>query len=36
MAERTASQVGGSGTGWFQAQPLFDWILREQPDLLDE
>jgi ribulose-5-phosphate 4-epimerase/fuculose-1-phosphate aldolase len=35
-AEKTAGQVGGHGTGWFQAQPLYDWILAEQPDLLDE
>jgi ribulose-5-phosphate 4-epimerase/fuculose-1-phosphate aldolase len=36
QAEKTAGQVGGHGTGWFQAQPLFDWILEEQPGLLDE
>ncbi len=36
QAEKTAAQVGGSGTGWFQAQPLFDWIVGEQPGLLDE
>jgi ribulose-5-phosphate 4-epimerase/fuculose-1-phosphate aldolase len=36
QAEKTAGQVGGHGTGWFQAQPLFDRVLAEQPDLLDE
>lgn len=32
----TASQVGTSGAGWFSFQPLYDWIVVEQPDLLDE
>ncbi|HLM29901.1 MAG TPA: class II aldolase/adducin family protein [Acidimicrobiales bacterium] len=36
QAERTAAQVGGRNTGWLQAQPLFDWVLAEQPDLLEE
>lgn len=35
-AALTATQVGGSRAGWFQAQPLFDWILEEQPDVLDD
>ncbi|MBN2622277.1 MAG: class II aldolase/adducin family protein [Acidimicrobiales bacterium] len=35
-ARTTAGQVGGHGTGWFQFQPLYDWIVGEQPDLLDE
>lgn len=35
-AERTAKQVGGRGTGWFSFQPLYDWIVEEQPSLLDE
>jgi ribulose-5-phosphate 4-epimerase/fuculose-1-phosphate aldolase len=35
-ARLTAGQVGGHGTGWFQFQPLWDWIVGEQPDLLDE
>ena len=35
-AEQTAAQVGGRNAGWFQAQPLFDWILDEQPGLLEE
>lgn len=30
-----AQQVGGSRTGWFQFQPLWDRISREQPDLFD-
>jgi ribulose-5-phosphate 4-epimerase/fuculose-1-phosphate aldolase len=33
MAAMTASQVGGHLAGWFSFQPLFDRILREQPDL---
>jgi ribulose-5-phosphate 4-epimerase/fuculose-1-phosphate aldolase len=36
QAEKTAAQVGGRNTGWLQAQPLFDWILEEQPGLLDD
>lgn len=36
QAAKTAGQVGGHGTGWFQFQPLYDWIVGEQPDLLDE
>jgi ribulose-5-phosphate 4-epimerase/fuculose-1-phosphate aldolase len=35
-ARLTAGQVGGHGTGWFQFQPLWDWIVGAQPDLLDE
>jgi len=27
--------VGSTLAGWFSAQPLFDVILNEQPDLLD-
>ena len=30
------TQVGHHRSGWWQAQPLFDWILDEEPDLLDE
>jgi ribulose-5-phosphate 4-epimerase/fuculose-1-phosphate aldolase len=33
MAKLTASQVGSHLSGWFSFQPLFDRILREQPDL---
>jgi ribulose-5-phosphate 4-epimerase/fuculose-1-phosphate aldolase len=28
-------QVGNARVGWFQYQPLWDLITREQPDLLD-
>jgi ribulose-5-phosphate 4-epimerase/fuculose-1-phosphate aldolase len=35
MAERTRSQVGSHLAGWFSFQPLYDRIVREQPDLLD-
>jgi hypothetical protein len=28
-------QVGNPRVGWFQYQPLWDMIVREQPDLLD-
>jgi ribulose-5-phosphate 4-epimerase/fuculose-1-phosphate aldolase len=34
-AELTAKQVGTEPAGWFSFQPLYDWIVREQPDLLD-
>jgi ribulose-5-phosphate 4-epimerase/fuculose-1-phosphate aldolase len=36
QAEKTAKQVGGSLSGWHQFQPLYEWIVRAQPDLLDE
>ena len=36
QAEKTAAQVGGRNTGWLQFQPLYDWIVGEQPGLLDE
>jgi ribulose-5-phosphate 4-epimerase/fuculose-1-phosphate aldolase len=36
QAEKTAKQVGGHFAGWFSFQPLYDWIVAEQPDLLDE
>jgi ribulose-5-phosphate 4-epimerase/fuculose-1-phosphate aldolase len=35
VARHTAAQVGSHLAGWFSAQPLFDVILAEQPDLLD-
>jgi ribulose-5-phosphate 4-epimerase/fuculose-1-phosphate aldolase len=35
MARHTMAQVGGGLSGWYNAQPLFDWIIAEQPDLLD-
>jgi ribulose-5-phosphate 4-epimerase/fuculose-1-phosphate aldolase len=34
-AELTARQVGGHAGGWFNFQPLYARITREQPDLLD-
>lgn len=33
QAALTRQQVGGEHAGWFQYQPLFERILREQPDL---
>ena len=35
MAELTARQVGSHFAGWFSFQPLYERIVREQPDLLD-
>jgi ribulose-5-phosphate 4-epimerase/fuculose-1-phosphate aldolase len=34
-AALTARQVGGHHIGWFNFQPLYDMIVRRQPDLLD-
>ncbi|MET0341972.1 MAG: class II aldolase/adducin family protein [Polyangiales bacterium] len=34
MARHTARQVGGPFAGWLGFQPLYDRIVREQPDLL--
>jgi hypothetical protein len=31
----TRSQVGTTRAGWFQFQPLWNWITRLEPDLLD-
>jgi ribulose-5-phosphate 4-epimerase/fuculose-1-phosphate aldolase len=36
QAEKTAGQVGPSMAGWRAFQPLYDWIVSVQPDLLDE
>ena len=36
VARVTAGQTGGHNTGWRQFQPLYDWIVLQQPDLLDE
>src|SRR5262249_4275597 len=33
-AKKTAEQVGSQIAGWFQFQPLYTRIIREQPDLL--
>jgi len=35
MAALTARQVGDHLAGWFSFQPLYDRIVKEQPDLLD-
>jgi ribulose-5-phosphate 4-epimerase/fuculose-1-phosphate aldolase len=35
MAALTASQVGSHYGGWLNFQPLYERIVREQPDLLD-
>jgi ribulose-5-phosphate 4-epimerase/fuculose-1-phosphate aldolase len=35
MAELTSKQVGSHTAGWFSFQPLYDRIVREQPDFLD-
>ena len=35
-ARSTYAQVGTPLAGWFSAQPLFDWILAEQPDCLED
>ncbi len=35
VARLTAEQVGSHVAGWFSGQPLFDWILEQEPDLLD-
>ena len=35
-AALAATQVGGYRAGWLQFQPLYDWIVDEEPDLLDE
>ena len=34
-AQQAYSQVGSSFAGWFSFQPLYDKIVRDQPDLLD-
>jgi ribulose-5-phosphate 4-epimerase/fuculose-1-phosphate aldolase len=34
-AALTQTQVGGHFAGWFSFQPLYEVIVREQPDLLD-
>jgi ribulose-5-phosphate 4-epimerase/fuculose-1-phosphate aldolase len=35
-AQTTAGQVGHPKAGWRAFQPLYDWIVSVQPDLLDE
>jgi ribulose-5-phosphate 4-epimerase/fuculose-1-phosphate aldolase len=34
-AELTRGQVGGESAGWFQFQPIWERISRDQPDLFD-
>ena len=34
-ATLTAGQVGSHLAGWMSFQPLYDWIVRSEPDLLD-
>jgi ribulose-5-phosphate 4-epimerase/fuculose-1-phosphate aldolase len=36
VAEVTAAQTGSHRAGWSQFQPLYDQIVAEEPDLLDE
>lgn len=36
VARSVHRDVGSHLAGWFSAQPLFDWILAEQPDCLEE
>src|ERR1700704_423695 len=36
QAAKTAAQVGMPLAGWRQFQPLYDWIVEEQPELLEE
>ncbi|MBW3614575.1 MAG: class II aldolase/adducin family protein [Actinobacteria bacterium] len=35
MAQLTSTQVGSHLAGWFSFQPLYERIVREQPDLVD-
>ena len=36
QAKKTAQQIGGHGSGWLSFQPLYEWIVAQQPDLLEE
>jgi ribulose-5-phosphate 4-epimerase/fuculose-1-phosphate aldolase len=36
QAVKTAGQVGQPMSGWYSFQPLYDWIVAAQPDLLEE
>jgi ribulose-5-phosphate 4-epimerase/fuculose-1-phosphate aldolase len=36
VARITFGQTGGHSVGWRQFQPLYDWIVEQHPDLLDE
>ena len=35
VARLTAEQVGNHFAGWFSFQPLYEQIMRQQPDLVD-
>src|SRR5215207_6109829 len=35
QAKLTAGQVGSRLAGWFSFQPLYDWIVRDEPDVLE-
>ena len=34
-AKLTHSQVGSELAGWFSFQPMYEWIIRQEPDVLD-
>ena len=34
-AKLTHSQVGSEIAGWFSFQPMYEWIVRQEPDLLE-
>jgi hypothetical protein len=36
QAKKTAPMVGAPMAGWRAFQPLYDWIVSLQPELLDE
>jgi ribulose-5-phosphate 4-epimerase/fuculose-1-phosphate aldolase len=36
VARDVRSKIGSPASGWRSAQPLFEWIVAEQPDCLDE
>ncbi len=36
VARSVHATTGSALAGWFSAQPLFDWIIAEQPDCLEE
>jgi ribulose-5-phosphate 4-epimerase/fuculose-1-phosphate aldolase len=36
VAQKTAGQTGSHRAGWSQFQPLYDVVVAEEPDLLDE
>jgi ribulose-5-phosphate 4-epimerase/fuculose-1-phosphate aldolase len=35
VARSVQAGIGSHLAGWFSAQPMFDWVLAEQPDLLE-